>query len=141
MSAIPVHAPLTTGRIARMMSSEHDPWSRKRVARWLDGLAKVNGAVFVRVNGRRMPTTASIRLVCPEFGKRFATVADVESVREEQEEQAADIRVIADKFREFREKSAQWYEGLSRRVDAVEKTTSGVKMQRPQAATSGRGAQ
>lgn len=117
-TATPDTVPLSTGQIAETLG-----WSVKRAARWLDGLAEHDPSIIVRVRGRRMTTLASLRRVCPDVAKRFASDRDIAEIREEQEEQADEIKALAEDARaarEFRRKAHEWLTGLERRVRALE---------------------
>jgi hypothetical protein len=108
--------PMRTNEIAGILG-----WSTERTARWLDGLARRDPSIIVRVNGRRMTTLASLRRVVPDIAKRFASDSDLEDVREEQGSLRRDIESIAVQLREFREKAWGWYRGAERRLSALEK--------------------
>lgn len=117
MSGLPPNVPLRTEEIARLLG-----WSTKRTGRWLDGLAAKSPDIVVRVRGRRMVTIASLRRVCPDIAKRFATDADVKQLQEEQQEQAAELRLVASELREFRKKAWEWYSGVDRRLRKIEQS-------------------
>lgn len=117
MSAVRADVPLRTEEIARILG-----WKTRDTAKWLDGLARQDPSIVVRVNGRRMATLASLRKVVPDIGRRFASDRDLEEVREEQDQQRKDIELIAEDVREFRRKSNEWFRSLSQRMNAVEKS-------------------
>jgi hypothetical protein len=109
------YEPLTTGQLATLLG-----WTRARARRWLDGLAKHDPSVVLRVNGHRRITLASLRRVLPEFGKRFPSGNEVEELRYELAQQKAELYELAKEFAAFRKKSNEWYRSLAARMNGAE---------------------
>lgn len=104
---IRLDVPLTMGQVAELLG-----WPVPRTRRWVDGHAKVDPTIVVRVNGRRTTTLAALRRVCPELASHFATAVEIADIREEQGELANDIRRVAREVKalreEFRAKAHAW---------------------------------
>jgi hypothetical protein len=96
--------------------------STRQAADWIDGVAKLNPGLVVRVNGRRMVTSlAALRKHFPDLGKRIASFEEIDDVREEQIALRRDVEAIAKDLAEFRGKAWSWYKGAERRLSALEK--------------------
>lgn len=109
------NVPIGVGQIAKVLG-----WTPKRARTWLDGLAARDASIIVRVGGRRMTTLASLRRVCPDVAKRFASDDDVSALRDELDEQADEIRRVARSLGEFRQKAHDWLTRLESRVTKIE---------------------
>jgi hypothetical protein len=116
VTALRADVPLSSGDVAKLLG-----WPLKRTVRWLDGLAEKDPSIIVRVRGRRRVTLASLRRVCPELAKHFATDRDVEEIRDEQAELKGEVYRMAAAHREFQRKSWEWFRGLSARLATLEK--------------------
>jgi hypothetical protein len=108
------NTPLTVGEIARTLG-----WSTDRARTWLDGLAERDPSIIVRVRGRRQTTLASLRRVCPDVAKKFASDLDVDEIREEQGMLSEEIRRVAKELGEFRRKSHAWLTRVEAKIDRL----------------------
>ena len=97
---IRLDVPLTMGQVARLLG-----WPVRRATYWVDSLAKQDPTILMRSpGGHRRTTLAALRRVCPELGAQFATVGELQDVREEQGELANDVRRVAREVRAIRER-------------------------------------
>ncbi len=120
MSAVRADVPMSLGEISGVLG-----WPPERTRRWLDGLASKDPSIIVRVRGRRMVTLASLRRVCPDIAKRFATDRDIDEIRDEQREQRYELELVASKVHDFRKQSWEWYQAVVVRLDAIENRQRG----------------
>jgi ABC-type Fe3+-hydroxamate transport system substrate-binding protein len=119
------NVPIGVGTIAAALG-----WNPRRARRWLDGLAERDPSIVVRVRGRRMTTLATLRRVCPDVAKRFASDKDVDALQAGHEELAEEIRAVAGAHGQFSKKAQELIEDIQRRLRTLEATVSDQKRTR-----------